>query len=69
MNARWRTWRSIRSEVREVDQSDGAARIHTRFAAMVAEGGTIFVLDRNNGQFLWATPFPYDDPNFILVRH
>jgi len=35
-------------------------------AAMVAEGGTIFVLDRNNGQFLWATPFPYDDPNYIM---
>ena len=35
-------------------------------AAMVAEGGTIFVLDRNNGQFLWAMPFPYDDPNYIM---
>jgi PQQ-dependent dehydrogenase (methanol/ethanol family) len=35
-------------------------------AAMVAEGGTVFVLDRNNGQFLWAMPFPYDDPNYIM---
>jgi alcohol dehydrogenase (cytochrome c) len=35
-------------------------------AAMVAEGGSVFVLDRNNGQFLWATPFPYDDPNYIM---
>lgn len=35
-------------------------------AAMVSEGGAIFVLDRNNGQFLWATPFPYDDPNDVL---
>ena len=35
-------------------------------AAMVSEGGTIFVLDRNNGQFLWATPFPYDDPNYVM---
>jgi alcohol dehydrogenase (cytochrome c) len=35
-------------------------------AAMVSEGGAIFVLDRNNGQFLWATPFPYDDPNFVM---
>lgn len=35
-------------------------------AAMVAEGGSVFVLDRNNGQFLWATPFPYDDPHFLL---
>jgi alcohol dehydrogenase (cytochrome c) len=35
-------------------------------AAMVAEGGTVFVLDRDNGQFLWAMPFPYDDPNYIM---
>ncbi|HXU21861.1 MAG TPA: PQQ-binding-like beta-propeller repeat protein [Verrucomicrobiae bacterium] len=35
-------------------------------AAMVSEGGAIFVLDRSNGQFLWATPFPYDDPNFAM---
>jgi alcohol dehydrogenase (cytochrome c) len=35
-------------------------------AAMVAEGGSVFVLDRNNGQFLWAMPFPYDDPNYIM---
>lgn len=35
-------------------------------AAMVAEAGTVFVLDRSNGQFLWATPFPYDDPNLVL---
>jgi len=35
-------------------------------AAMVSEGGTVFVLDRNNGQFLWAMPFPYDDPNYVM---
>jgi len=35
-------------------------------AAMVSEGGAIFVLDRDNGKFLWANPFPYDDPNFVL---
>jgi alcohol dehydrogenase (cytochrome c) len=35
-------------------------------AAMVAEGGTVFVIDRDNGQFLWALPFPYDDPNYIM---
>ena len=35
-------------------------------AAMVAEAGTVFVLDRSNGQFLWATPFPYDDPNYVM---
>jgi PQQ-dependent dehydrogenase (methanol/ethanol family) len=35
-------------------------------AAMVSESGAVFVLDRNNGRFLWATPFPYDDPNFVM---
>jgi len=35
-------------------------------AAMVSEGGAIFVLDRDKGRFLWATPFPYDDPNFVM---
>jgi alcohol dehydrogenase (cytochrome c) len=35
-------------------------------AVMVGEGGGIFALDRSNGQFLWATPFPFDDPNFLI---
>lgn len=35
-------------------------------AVMVGEGGGIFALDRGNGQFLWATPFPYDDPAFLI---
>ena len=35
-------------------------------AVMVGEGGGIFVLDRDKGQFLWATPFPFDDPNFLI---
>jgi alcohol dehydrogenase (cytochrome c) len=35
-------------------------------AAMVSESGEVFVLDRKNGQFLWATPFPYDDPRAVL---
>ena len=26
----------------------------------------MFVLDRGNGQFLWASPFPYDTPNFLI---
>lgn len=30
------------------------------------EGGGIWVLDRNDGEFLWATPFPYDAPEFWL---
>ena len=32
----------------------------------VGEGGGIWVNDRATGQFLWAMPFPYDTPNFIL---
>ena len=32
----------------------------------VGEGGGIWALDRSNGQFLWATPFPFDTPNFII---
>ena len=35
-------------------------------AVMVGEGGGIFVLDRNNGQFLWASPFPFDVPSFLI---
>lgn len=31
-----------------------------------AEGGGMFVLDRNDGKFLWARPFPYDDPNLNM---
>jgi PQQ-dependent dehydrogenase (methanol/ethanol family) len=32
----------------------------------VGEGGGIWALDRDTGQFLWATPFPFDTPNFII---
>src|SRR5438093_1471023 len=34
----------------------------------VGEGGGLWVLDRGTGQFLWAMPFPYDVPNFILSK-
>ncbi len=37
-------------------------------AVMVAEAGGIWALDRSNGQFLWATPFPYDTPDFDISR-
>ncbi len=30
----------------------------------VAEGGGIWALDRVTGEFLWATPFPFDTPEF-----
>jgi len=32
----------------------------------VGEGGGVFALDRASGQFLWATPFPVDTPDFVL---
>jgi alcohol dehydrogenase (cytochrome c) len=32
----------------------------------VGEGGGLWVLDRDNGQFLWGIPFPYDAPNFLI---
>ena len=32
----------------------------------ITEGGGMWVLDRVTGQFLWATPFPFDTPNFYL---
>jgi alcohol dehydrogenase (cytochrome c) len=35
-------------------------------AAMVGEGGGVFALDSVTGKFLWATPFPYDTPNFLI---
>src|SRR5688572_14218212 len=35
-------------------------------AVMIAEGGGIWALDSNTGQFLWATPFPYDPPEFAI---
>jgi alcohol dehydrogenase (cytochrome c) len=34
----------------------------------VGEGGGMFVLDQESGRFLWANPFPYDDPN-INMNH
>ena len=35
-------------------------------SVMVGEGGGIFAIDRSNGQFLWANPFPFDGPNFLI---
>jgi alcohol dehydrogenase (cytochrome c) len=33
----------------------------------IAEGGGLSVLDRTTGEFLWATPFPYDTPEFAIA--
>ncbi|HTW64630.1 MAG TPA: PQQ-binding-like beta-propeller repeat protein [Bryobacteraceae bacterium] len=35
-------------------------------AVTVGEAGGVFELDRKTGQFLWATPFPFDDPRFVI---
>lgn len=32
----------------------------------VGEPGGLWVLDRASGEFLWATPFPYDTPDFHI---
>src|SRR5712671_6475902 len=34
----------------------------------VGEGGGLFMLDRNDGKFLWAMPFPYDSPRFLIKK-
>ena len=36
-------------------------------SVMIGEGGGIFVNDRGNGQFLWATQFPFDTPRFLIA--
>jgi alcohol dehydrogenase (cytochrome c) len=36
-------------------------------AMTIGEGGGIWALDRSNGQFLWANPFPFDTPNWSLA--
>jgi alcohol dehydrogenase (cytochrome c) len=33
----------------------------------VGESGGMWVLDSVNGNFLWATPFPFDDPDFHIA--
>ena len=35
---------------------------------MAPEGGGLWALDRGTGQFLWQTPFPYDDPRHPIVK-
>lgn len=36
-------------------------------SVMIPEGGGIFVNDSITGEFLWATPFPFDDPKMLLA--
>ena len=45
----------------------GIARGQQRdIAVTVGEAGGIWALDRDTGQFLWATPFPFDVPEFHI---
>ena len=37
-------------------------------AVTIGEAGGIFELDRANGQFLWANPFPFDDPHNVITN-
>ncbi len=37
-------------------------------AVTIGEAGGIFTLDRSNGQFLWATPFPFDTPDWVISK-
>jgi PQQ-dependent dehydrogenase (methanol/ethanol family) len=47
--------------------SPAARRARERdIAVTVGEGGGIWANDRATGEFLWATPFPFDTPNWIL---
>ena len=32
----------------------------------VGEGGGLWVLDKHDGEFLWAVPFPQDNENFLI---
>ena len=34
----------------------------------VGEGGGIWALDEPTGKFLWASPLPYDSPNFVVSK-
>ena len=55
-DSRYVKW--INPDVRKGEQHDVSVN--------VGEGGGIWALDRNTGQFLWANPFPYDNPNFLI---
>jgi alcohol dehydrogenase (cytochrome c) len=35
-------------------------------AVTIGEAGGVFVLDRDTGKFIWATPFPFDAPESVI---
>ncbi len=59
---KWISPRARRDLAQSVAQGDATRDI----TLMVGEPGGLWALDRATGEFLWATPFPYDTPNFIL---
>ena len=59
----------INPDPKHVKWINEAARGQTRdVTVMMGEGGGLFVNDRATGEFLWATPFPFDTPHFVLSK-
>ncbi|TAJ94149.1 MAG: hypothetical protein EPO31_08240 [Gammaproteobacteria bacterium] len=57
----------INPDPKQVKWINESARGQERdVSVMIGEGGGIFVIDRNDGEFLWATPFPFDVPEFLI---
>jgi alcohol dehydrogenase (cytochrome c) len=46
--------------------NESARGQNRKVSVMIGEGGGIFVIDRTNGEFLWASPFPFDTPEFLI---
>ena len=52
-HVKWRSSDLPRNQEREV-------------VVTVGEGGGLFVVEREGGKFLWAHPFPYDNPDLNM---
>jgi alcohol dehydrogenase (cytochrome c) len=48
--------------------NESARGENRKTSVMIGEGGGIFVIDRTNGEFLWAAPFPFDTPEFLISQ-
>lgn len=57
----------INPDPKHVKWINEAARGQERdITVMLGEGGGMFVNDRTNGEFLWATPYPFDTEHFVI---
>lgn len=57
----------INPDPKQVKWINEAARGQTRdVTVMIGEGGGLFVNDRGTGEFLYATPYPFDTEHFVL---